>query len=287
MTVKVGVVFASTGGHKLVRAVKTFRAIEPGLPVHVTLDVGTRSYQMLGEPGFGELDCLIHRFHSSNSVNGGLNEATRLMRDMGFDAVCLFHDDIIFSPLPEHRHSVSCWFDQDWEKVSGITFAHLEMLTSEEGLRRQPLRWDREDLSDPDLWHELMGFDRRHNGSKVYPSGRDWHVNYEGSDKYRKWNRLGPTGQVYPVRLWEEFGGFDEATGVIYDIDYPAEVLVRKLPPVYAVPNIPWLHLHNQSVNPWADPLTGIWSDPLGNFQRKFGATITDFWWGNWEERWW
>lgn len=285
----VGVVFASTGGNKIVRAVRTFQAMEPGIPVHVAMAVNSVTYRSINfdhEKLLKDLDVVTRPVSSAGYVNGSFNEATEWIHSLGYDEICIFQDDLIFSPLREHRGSASQWFIQNWSRVSGVTFAHLEVLTNEDGMRRAPAQWDQEDFSDPSLWQELMQFDRHHNGAPVYPTGRDWFVRYEGSDKYRKWNRLGPTGFVFPYRLWAEFGGFDTKQGVMFDIDYPAEALQRHHPPVYAVPNVPWLHLHNQSVNPWTDPAIGIWADPLGNFAKKFGSIITDYWWGAWEERW-
>jgi len=42
--VSVGVVFASTGGNKIVRAVRTFQAMEPDLPIHVTMAINSSTY---------------------------------------------------------------------------------------------------------------------------------------------------------------------------------------------------------------------------------------------------
>jgi len=280
-----GIVFASTGGFKIARAVKTLQAMEPDEidNIHVLLTTNARTYLDLGEPA---LDVKVKRTISTSFVNGSMNQAVAWMRELGYQDACVLHDDLVFSPLAEHRHSLSGWFDMDWITVSGVTFAHFECLTGDVDMRREPLRWDKEDLASEALWNELMTFDRLHNGSPVYPAGRDWFVRYEGADKVRPWNRLGPTGFVVPIALWERFGGFDERFGCFYDHDYPAHCFRNNLPPVYAVSNVPWLHLHNQSVNPWADPAMGIWGDSDGAFARKFGAKLTDFWHTNWEERW-
>jgi hypothetical protein len=284
-----GVVFASTGGHKIVRAVWSFRKMEPEVKVHVVLTTNTATHRTLHEPKHDEqlaaMGAELLRVTTTGFVNGSMNHAVLWIKRLGFENACVLHDDLVFSPLVEHVHSLSSWFDAP-DPNSGLTFAHFECLTSDTDMRREPWRWDAMDLADWNLWRELMTFDREHNGSPVYPSQYDFFVRYEGTDRTRPWNRLGPTGFIVPIKLWEEFGGFDEQYGVFYDHDYPAEVCRRDLPPVYAVPNVPWLHLHNQSVNPWADPAIGHWGDSDGAFTRKFGLKLTDFWHGDWERRW-
>ena len=288
-----GVCFASTGGNKIVRAVRSFQRMEPSVPVHVTLATTTATFRNLHTAdhrcALDRMGVQVKLIDSWGFVNGGLNEATRWMRDIGYDVVCLLHDDLVFSSLPEHRYSLSQWFtppSADWPSSSGLTFAHFECFTADQDMRREPLRWDPIELEDDALWRDLMRCERLHNGTPYYPIQRDFYVRYEGTDRTRPWNRLGPTGMVIPIALWDQVGGFDETFGVFYDIDYPAEVRRRDLPPIYAVPNIPWLHLHNQSVNPGADFAPGAWGDTEGAFQRKFGKTLTGFWHSNWEERW-
>jgi hypothetical protein len=285
----VGVVFASTGGNKIVRAVRTFQRMEPDVPVHVTIATNTATYRNLNkahELQLRDLGAAMHLIEPAGFVNGGMNAGIRWMRELGYSHACVLHDDLVFSPLPDHRGSLFTWFAQDWSQVSGITFAHFETLTSDPDFRREPERWDAQDLENPVLWRDLMTFDREHNGSPVYPAGRDFFVRYEGTDRTRPWNRLGPTGFIVPIALWEAFDGFDETYGLFYDHDYPANCFLRGLAPVYAVPNVPWMHLHNQSVNPWADRADGLWGDSDGAFARKFDKILTDFWWGNWEQRW-
>jgi hypothetical protein len=252
---------------------------------------GSATYRMLNtadvETELDKMGALVKPIPSTAGfVNGSFNEAFSWMRDLGYDAVCLLQDDLIFSPLPSHSGSMSTWFGNLRVHASGLTFAHFEVFTHDPDMRRPPVAWDREDFDDLRLWHELMQVDRTHNGSPLYPANRDWYIRYEGTDRWRPWNRLGPTGFVVPIRLWEDMNGFDEQWGVFFDIDYPAEVRRRGLAPVWACPNVPWLHLHNQSVNPWADFAPGAWGDTEGAFRRKFNAPLTGFWHTNWEERW-
>jgi hypothetical protein len=286
----VGVVFASTGGNKIVRAVRTFKKMEPDLPVHVTMAVNTSTYYSLNrnhEQKLIDMGAQVRPVDHPAFVNGCMNDGIRWMKELEHTHACVLHDDLVFSPLKEHSKSLSHWFEPVHNITSsGLTFAHFECFTHEPDMRREPFRWDNTDLENPQLWRDLMEYDGDHNGSPLYPPGRDFYIRYEGTDKFRPWNRLGPTGYVIPIDTWEEVGGFDERFGAFYDIDYPAEVRRRNLSPVWACPNVPWLHLHNQSVNPWADRAPGPWGDTEGSFARKFGKRLTEFWFGNWEKAW-
>jgi hypothetical protein len=284
-----GILVASTGGNKVLRCVATLMHMEPALPVHVTMATDTETYRQLNS----NHEAVLESWHvktrpviSHGFVNGCFNDGIEWLASLGYDSVCLLQDDLVFSPLPEHMNSLSHWFRQDWLQVSGLTFAHFECFTHDEGMRREPQRWDFEDLTTEPLWRDIMThLDRSHNGNPIYPLKRDWYVRYEGTDHTRPWMRLGPTGFVIPIYLWKHFP-FDETYGVYFDIDYTAECRRRDLPPTYAVPNTPWLHLHNQSVRPGGDPSPGAWGDTEGAFAKKFGYKLTDFWHTNWEERW-
>lgn len=290
---KVGVVIASTGGNKLLRCVRSLRRMEPDLDIFVQVDQSTVTYRMLGTP-FDELQktpAVYTYFVKDNEgyVNGGLNKAIELMQRTSHDYACLFQDDLIFSPLPEHRHSISQWFDHPLlTQSSGLRFSHFEALTPTVDLRRSPLEWDREDMEGEDLWRFLaeqyvtVAFD----GQDINPPGRSFWFRYEGPRRIEKWNRLGPTGQIIPIATWEQVGRFNEHDGIFYDSEYPTECFLRHLPPVYAVTNFPFIHLHNQSVNPWADPARGVWSDTEGAFKKRYGGTREEIWWGAWPERW-
>jgi len=143
-------------------------------------------------------------------------------------------------------------------------------------------------MEDPALWEYLkeaystVAFD----GQDINPPGRSFWFRYEGPRGICKWNRLGPTGQVFPIATWEKLGRFDEVDGIFYDSEYPTECFLKKLPPVYAVTNFPFIHLHNQSVNPWADPARGVWGDTEGAFKKRYGGTREEIWWGAWPDRW-
>jgi hypothetical protein len=54
-------------------------------------------------------------------------------------------------------------------------------------------------------------------------------------------------------------------------MEYPVLCAKLGLPPVLAVPNVPILHLHNQSTA-FGDPAVGIWGHDLQSFIHKYGA---------------
>jgi hypothetical protein len=293
---KVGIAFASTGGYKTVRAIETFRKMEPDFSVHVVIDVSSRSWRERGK----QFDGQIHRsadyvkyVENHAHINGTLNRAVEWLRDLECSHACLFQDDIVFSPFELHVGSMSRWFTDELLSKSGITFPHFECYkidNSDPYARRHPSEWDQLDLTSDILWQQLMTFQR--NGSPIYPRDADWYCKYEGPDKLRKWNRLGPTGSVIPIATWELLGGFDEREGLFYDQEYASECFRRKLPPIYAVPAIPWLHLHNQSMNPWFDAAPGPWSDTMSAYAKRFGTRDATrdpwagFWLDTWEEEW-
>ena len=290
---KVGVVIASTGGNKLLRCVRSLRKMEPKIEIYIQLDQSTVTYHMLATPMEALRNIPDTRFMelgvNKGYVNGGLNKAIEWVKNMEYDYACLFQDDLIFSPLEEHRHSISQYFEHPLlAQSSGLRFSHFETLTPTVDMRRSPQEWDREDMESPELWQYLkqayatVAFD----GQDICPPGRSFWFRYEGPNKIAKWNRLGPTGQIIPIATWEQVGRFNEHDGIFYDSEYPTECFLRKLPPVYAVTNFPFIHLHNQSVNPWADPARGVWGDTEGAFKKRYGGTREEIWWGAWTERW-
>jgi hypothetical protein len=267
--------------------------MEPDLKIYILLDRSAVTYQMLHTPLNKLSEMKDVHFSMVNEhpgfVNGGLNKAVEWMQRSGYDYTCLFQDDLIFSPLLEHRRSISEYFEHPLlAQSSGLRFSHFETLTPTVDMRRSPQEWDREDMEDPALWEYLkqayatVAFD----GQDICPPGRSFWFRYEGPKNICKWNRLGPTGQVFPIKTWEQLGRFDETEGIFYDSEYPTECFLRKLPPVYAVTNFPFIHLHNQSVNPWADPARGVWGDTEGAFKKRYGGTREEIWWGAWTERW-
>ncbi len=289
---KVGLVIASTGGNKLLRCVRSLRRMEPDLIIHAMLDRSSITYQMLPTPvdALTAIDHVHLKYIAPHQgfVNGGLNRAIEWMQDSGYDYACLLQDDLVFSPLPAHQHSLSEWFDNPLlAQSSGLRFNHFETLTPTVDLRRAPHEWDREDLEDTDLWTYLAEqYPGARDGQDICPPGRSFWFRYEGPDRTRKWNRLGPTGQVVPIATWQSLGRFNETDGIFYDSEYPTECFLRHLPPVYAVMNFPFIHLHNQSVNPWADPARGVWGDTEGAFRKRYGGSREQVWKGDWEEKW-
>jgi len=146
------------------------------------------------------------------------------------------------------------------------------------------MEWDVLNLESRPLWKTLMNF-KRENAYRIYHPGENWFCHYEGCDKVRKWNRLGPTGQVVPIGTWNEVGKFSETNMVHYDQDYTIKCFRKGLPPNYAVPNVPWLHLHNQSMNPWFDPAPGSWGTREAMI-KEYGADWGGIWGNDWEDRW-
>lgn len=287
----VGLVFASTGGYKAMRAVHSLRRMEPNQRIHILLDTTTNTWKSSDIPAEAfkvvadDVRCLRvnHGF-----VNGGLNAAIAWMQSLGHSHACLLHDDLVFSPLAEHRNSLSRWFDDPLlAKSSGLSFCHFEALVHDAGmdLRRKPEQWDREDMESDTLWQFLARCDIKQNVD-ICPPGASYFFRYEGPDIVRKWNRIGPTGSVVPIATWEKLGRFNESEGIFYDDEYATECLLREYPPIYAVTNFPYIHLHNQSVNPWADPAPGVWSDCVGAYVRRYGTDKVGIWRDDWEARW-
>ena len=287
----VGVVFASTGGNKIVRAVRSFQRMEPGLPVQVNIAINTNTYRHLNRHhelqllGLGVKVCHVQ---PQGFVNGGMNAAVASMQRLGCDYACVLHDDLVFSHLPEHRHAISKWFDSEYlEKSSGLSFSHFEALVPDPGadLRRHPQDWDKEDLESDELWRFLSTVQIAQNVD-ICPPGASYFFRYEGPDVVRMWNRLGPTCLIVPISTWERLDRFSETNGIYYDDEYATECFLRGLPPIYAVTNFPFIHLHNQSVNPWTDPAQGPWGDTVGSYIRRYGTNKVGVWKDDWEERW-
>jgi hypothetical protein len=291
---KVGVCFASTGGFKLVRCLKTFIAMEPGFDkYHVAIDASSRSWREAGHVVFDDLmapeavegGVVLKCFANGAHINGILNSAMAWLAEEGYSHVALFHDDLVFPPNVEGN--VSRWLTPELLGKGAITFCHLECFknsTTELWARRHPIEWDSLDLESPELWVQLRDF-QRENAAPIRPHGADWFCHYEGCDKVRKWNRLGPTGQVVPVEMWKRVGGFSETNEVHYDQDYPIKLFRMGLAPNYAVPQVPWLHLHNQSMNPWFDPAPGRWGSREAMIA-AYGADWPGIWGNDWESKW-
>src|SRR5579885_2013647 len=110
----VGVVFISTGGEKILRAIRSLRRTEPDLPIHVVFDALSRTWVgggYLAQAHLAEYNNVnVRLFDNQHHINGVLNEGMRWMRDLGHSHACLFHDDIIFTPFKEHKGHLSDWF---------------------------------------------------------------------------------------------------------------------------------------------------------------------------------
>jgi hypothetical protein len=290
----VGIVFASTGGNKMVRTLRSFQKMEPDTPVHIVFDVSSHSWQIdknnppkewfEQQPGVE----VIYLVQNNAHINGALNAGIGWMEHLGFKYAALFHDDLVFSPLAEHQRSISNWWrctEPLLRISSGFRFTHFETFVPEEDSRRKPEDWDKEDLESEELWQYLKGHSMV-DGREIRPPGRSFWFKYEGPDVVRKWNRLGPTGQVVPIKTWRWVGRFDEKEGIFYDGEYPSECFRRGLPPVYAVTNFPYIHLHNQTMNPWRDPAPGVWGDTMAAYVKRFGADWAGFWKDDWEAKW-
>ena len=285
---KIGVVFISTGGIKMARALRSFRRSEPSLPVHILFNTASavfpRNEAESPSASLASPDVSIRLAASPAYINGSFNSAMSWMRELGFAAACMFHDDTVFSPLPENIHHVSDWFsrldsDPSLRESSGLTFSFMEALVqspSDPGCwHRSPDIWNQMDLESEPLWRTLLpgGVSPLYFGSPGHERGvqlSDWFVKYFATESTCPISRLGPSGQIVPINLWERFGGFGEHEGIYYDMEYPVQAALHGYPPVKVIPNTPHLHLHNQSTA-FGDPATGLWGDDLGSFIRKYG----------------
>jgi len=298
--VDVGVVFASTGGGKIVRALRSLRKSEPDLPFHVVVDVSSNTWK--SNPSLEWLDgqdnIKIRMVENSAYINGNLNHAMRWMKELGYSHACLFHDDVIFSPLAQNRWQLSEWFNKmnkepDLREASSLSLGFMQIYVPNVW-KRSEQEWNNTDLESETYWQmlcpdgipfadEVVGYVGT-DGFKMHslPDGTDpfpktnlpFIVSYSCVKEKRPYTRLGPSGQIVPISTWELVGGFDEKDGIFYDVEYPAACIVKGLPPNLLIPNVPHLHLHNQSIG-YADLATGIWSDTMGAFARKYGE---DFW---------
>jgi len=281
----VGVVFVSTGGNKIARALRSFRRTEPDLPVHIAFATSSKVWpanevQVPTEYFVRQPNVKVLHTYSTGWINGCFNEAINWMRQLGHSHVCCLHDDTIFSPLPENVGDLSKWLAYaESSPASGITLSSLEALvhTGIEGIwERSPAEWDARDLESPSVWQTMCpnGQSAMYFGSPGSDHGvslGDWFVKYFVTERIISIARLGPVGFIIPIHLWEAINGFGESDGIFYDMEYPVRTAMLGLPPVLAVPNCPILHLHNQSTA-FGDPATGIWGHDLQSFIHKYGG---------------
>jgi hypothetical protein len=283
---KTGVVFASTGGPKIVRAIRSFRRAEPDLPIHIVLDVSSNTYRGNAPPLLwleSQPNVQVKQIENKFYINGCLNEGMRWMAELGYDYGCLFHDDVIFSPFANHREHISEWIDRlsttkELQEASALTIGCIQAFV-EGDWKRTPAQWDSLDLESEGVWEIYAPngeiFRSLDKDSEFHPPSLSYYLLYCWFNHIRPWTRLGPTGQFVPVKVWESIGGFD-TNGIFYDLQYPAECAVRGLAPNLFIPVVPHLHLHNQTIG-YADPAIGPWSDTMGAFDRRYGDHRT-FW---------
>jgi len=284
----IGVCFVGTGGYKMVRALRSFRKAEPDLPVHIIFDTSTNSWarnaQMLPASWFeSQPNVKVRCIQNYAYVNGAFNAALRWLDELGYPIACLFHDDVVFSPLEENKGDVSSWFarietDSELQAASGITLASMEALVPSNVTghwQRPPEEWDCIDLESEALWRIMLpdGKSPMYYGSPGSDDGVSlggWFVKYFSPPTSIPLSRLGPTGFIIPIPIWREMGGFDESKGIFYDMEYPVFCAMQGLPPVKAVPSVPHLHLHNQTTA-YGDPAVGTWGHDLQSFVAHYG----------------
>jgi hypothetical protein len=286
----IGIVFVSTGGNKMIRALRSLRRMEPDVTVHISMDAAARSFYP--HPPLSDFESqpnvVVRVIENNCYVNGAMNAAMLWMAELGYSHVAMFHDDIIFSPFMEHRGDLTKWFGKVAEHpllsvASGVTLSQVEAITPEPGIPCVPRPsefWDALDLESEEFWTYLrldgdspVYLDSVH---QVYPDGLGWFIEYYGVAQIGRCTRLGSTGQIVPVATWEAVGHFDEDYGVFYDMEYPVECYRRKLPPIYMVPNIPFLHLHNQSHGPRHPSSDSIFYNCVDAWYRKFSKEMVD-----------
>jgi predicted CxxxxCH...CXXCH cytochrome family protein len=273
----IGTVFVSTGGTKVMRALRSLKRLDPDMPIYVQLDVSTNAWKRTSIPVetiAGQCSAVSVIHSNGVHVNGAFNQAVQWMKTLGHSHACLLHDDLVFSPLPENRNYYSRTYEQVMRlNASGFSFGQLEAHVGGLGGVRSPEDWDHTELESEEVWRVLCpkGIPAR---TAALP---DFFVSYEESaEPLGKCTRLGPTGQIVSIAAWEKVGGFDEKYGTHYDGDFPAACALANLPPILCIPNTPALHLHNQSVA-YGDPAVGLWSNVTAAFAAKYGTDAYTF----------
>lgn len=299
---EVGVVFASTGGPKIFRAIRSLRKTEPNIPLHVVWDIGSRTWKEGGSLIAESVQSLpnVHTvaFENTKHINGTLNKGMEWMKQLGYEYACLFHDDIIFSPLKQNMHHLSVWFerlDEDpvLKDTSALTLSLIETgITGPDGDlftgKQPPEWWDSLDLESEALWEKLLpggrtpGFPMGNGPAYEVPASSEipFSIRYFCGDM-NYYTRLGPTGQIVPIQIWEQIGRFDEKDGIHYDHEYPMECAIRNLPRIRVIPNVPHLHIHNQSIG-YLDPSVDLWGNVGAAFERKYRSFMDSPEWSRW-----
>src|SRR4030095_2714560 len=133
--------------------------MDPDLPVHVQVDLDTNAWKQ-STVSVEEIAAQCKGFRTIYSkgvhVNGAMNSAMQWMRDLGYTGACIFHDDIVFSPLFENRN----YFSRSFEYLgrfdaSGFSYGHMEAHVGSFGGSRSPLGWDAVDTESEEVWRIL------------------------------------------------------------------------------------------------------------------------------------
>jgi hypothetical protein len=280
--------------------VRSLRRAEPNLSIYVAAD---RSSHTWNEGGGSSVlpnllampNVFVREVENHAHINGTLNRAMEWMKELGHTHAALFHDDVVFSPLPENRGHISEWFEHPLlERASALSYSHMEAFVPHDGcVEGQPGQWheseawwNAHDLESESVWRKLLP------GSKTpgYYAGEapdgggvgkvafdDWFIHCCVAYKPHVVLRLGPVGQIIGIEDWEAIGKFDEDKGLIYDMVFAVECVLKKRRPTWAIPNLPFLHLHNQSIG-YRDGCFGVWSDVTAAFNSHYGYNIGEFW---------
>jgi hypothetical protein len=148
--------------------------------------------------------------------------------------------------------------------------------------------WDRLDLESESLWRNLLpggqtpGFPMDNGPAYEVAASTDrpYSLRYFCGE-LDSYTRLGPTGCIVPIAIWEAIGGFDERDGIHYDHEYPMECAMRGFPRIRVIPNVPHLHIHNLSIG-FLDPSVGLWGNVGGAFDRKYRSFLESPAWSAW-----
>jgi hypothetical protein len=281
-----GVVFATTGGSTIIRAVRSFKQSHPDIDVHVIIDVSSNTWSKTDQSSIlswlNNNNINIKLVENKFYINGILNKGIEWMQELGYSHACIFHDDVVFSPL-ENNH-ISKWFGNNLE-AAGITFSFIQAFSNEAPKRwlMTPEEWDRENLESIELWETLSeSISYLKNANYCLDNTAkelkldNWFAQYYCLYHTEPTMRLGPAGQIINIEKWNQLGRFDESYGIFYDIQYPSEAKING-ETCLMIPNVPFLHLHNQSIG-ISDLANGIWTNQDKAFKNKYGKTYIDLW---------
>lgn len=283
-----GVVFATTGGSTIIRAVRSFNRSHPNIDVHVIIDISSNTWNKADQSSIlswlHNNKIFVKLVENKSYINGILNKGIEWMEELGYSHACIFHDDVVFSPL--HKYHISDWFNIiEPDAASGITFSFIQAFSNQAPKKwlMTPEEWDRESLESIELWNTLLppiGYLKHSNYclENTAPELKldNWFAQYYCVAHIQPTMRLGPAGQIINIEKWNRLGRFDES-GIFYDVQYPSEARVKNESPCLMIPNVPFLHLHNQSIG-ISDPAKGVWNNHDEAFKNKYGKTYIDLW---------